>query len=36
MKAVYSAKLETLEAKLSANNHDKVDFNGLLTKGDEK
>ena len=33
MKTEYSTKLEKLEAKLSANNHDKVDFNDLLNKG---
>ncbi len=33
MKAEYTTKLEKLEAKLSATNHDKLDFNGLLTKG---
>ena len=33
MKTEYTTKLEKLEAKLSANNHDKVDFNDLLKKG---
>ena len=33
MKTEYSTKLEKLEAKLSTNNHDKVDFNDLLNKG---
>ena len=30
MKTEYFAKLQKLEAKLSANNHDKIDFNDLL------
>ena len=33
MKTEYTTKLEKLEAKLSANNHDKVDFIDLLKKG---
>lgn len=33
MKSEYSTKVEKLEAKLSTNNHDKVDFNDLLNKG---
>ena len=33
MKTEYSTKLEKLEAKLSASNHDKVDINSLLSKG---
>ena len=33
MKMEYSNKLEKLEAKLSASNHDKVDINYLLNKG---
>ena len=33
MKTEYTTRLEKLEAKLSANNHDKVDFNDLLKKG---
>ena len=33
MKSEYSTRLEKLEAKLSTNNHDKVDFNDLLNKG---
>ena len=33
MKTEYSIKLEKLEAKLSASNHDKVDINSLLSKG---
>lgn len=33
MTTEYTTRLEKLEAKLSANNHDKVDFNDLLKKG---
>ena len=33
MKTEYTTKLEKLQAKLGANNHDKVDFNDLLNKG---
>ena len=33
MKTEYSTKLEKLEAKLSSNKHDKIDFNDLLNKG---
>ena len=33
MKTEYTTRLEKLEAKLSANNHDKIDFNDLLKKG---
>ena len=33
MKTEYTTKLEKLDAKLSANNHDKVDSNDLLKKG---
>lgn len=32
MKAEYSAKLEKLKAKISATNHDKLEFNGVLTR----
>ena len=33
MKTEYSTKLDKLEVKLSASNHDKVDINSLLSKG---
>ncbi len=33
MKAEYTTKLEKLQAKLGARNHDKVDFTDLLNKG---
>ena len=33
MKAEYTTKLEKLQTKLGANNHDKADFNDLLNKG---
>jgi site-specific DNA recombinase len=33
MKTEYSTKLDKLEAKLSACNHNKVDINSLLNKG---
>lgn len=33
MKTEYTTKLEKLQAKLRASNHDKVDFKDLLNKG---
>ena len=33
MKTEYTTKLEKLQAKLGAGNHDKVDFKDLLNKG---